>query len=899
MCVSEDGGVWPYAPDGALLAWQTSVGEGVSLAHVWPSGVAALSLDGRTLLLLTRLGEAGGAPSRLVRLPVPSIESGGSPVAPHALALRLPAHTPHGGAEALLAVGVTLLSVVRGPHALFRSRFFAPASHALLPVRRRRGGQGHALRAHRRDGGCAHGCVARGCIPSLLYSPFFIRLWPPPAPPGLVSRGGAARGWFFPARRRFRRAFAHTRSPHQFRRTRFAADVQVSPRPSPGRREVCRARTLTRTTPFSLAPSSHLHSGALVALLTRSGRLLVVSSSDVRTPLSEVSLFPSPLGDGPPPPFCWCGADAVLVAAPDGLTLVGPGGATCVWPTDGEAMCLVPEIDGARALSSTSSRLVRRTPAQLRACVAPASTAPGALLLGACEDFDRGSARGADAIRSLGPSAVASAASDCVAAARDAWGVATQRGLLRAACFGYAHVPPALRASAVAAAAAGRCGDYADAVRTLRLLNALRDPCQGGVPLTAAQYDALPGGGAALIARLTTQKRHFLALRVGDLLGVAPTAALLSWVAAKVAASPSLSDRQLADALLERLSTFQGVPYGRCAAAAKAAGRPKLGALLLEHEGVASTAVPLLALLGEEERALSRAVGCGDAELVVLACLCLASRHGGAGSPALAAPLGRHPPSRQLFATFLRRTDGDALRSFLAGCNDSCGGADALVRSAVARTARAPPSSPPTPRDPGGAIKALDAAAELYASAKRPGSAAAASDAARLLKAQQELGAASVAAAPRGGGGGATDAGAYVGLSAADTLLAALSAGHPKAAAKLRVDLRVSDKHWAYIRARAAASGGEWDALCLLAEEKRLACGVPALVDIALSANAPPHALKRLVARVADAAQRAELATAAGLTREAAAAAAEARDQGSSFSKQAQSLFTQTLARLQ
>jgi hypothetical protein len=50
ICVGDDGAVLPYSVAGELLSWQTSLGsdcaaQGVADAHVWSTGLVALTLS--------------------------------------------------------------------------------------------------------------------------------------------------------------------------------------------------------------------------------------------------------------------------------------------------------------------------------------------------------------------------------------------------------------------------------------------------------------------------------------------------------------------------------------------------------------------------------------------------------------------------------------------------------------------------------------------------------------------------------------------------------------------------------------------------------------------------------------------------------------------------------------
>jgi hypothetical protein len=630
-----------------------------------------------------------------------------------------------------------------------------------------------------------------------------------------------------------------------------------------------------------------------------------VLSPDLRTPLCE---FDARNGGEAPSGMAWCGADAVVLHWPDALLMVGPFGDAVRWPLDAPA-ALVPECDGLRVLTAEAHTLLRRVPEPLARCAGVGSTAPGAMLADALDAFDRGSARADEALRAVGD-ALGDAAADCLAAALHAWEPSQQRALLRAAAFGAAHVPLAARRPAVAAAAGGALGPYADVCRTLRVLNAVRHHATGGIPLTGAQFAALPGGPGGLVGRLLAAHRHLLALRLCDFLGLPPSRVLLHWAAAKMGASLALSDRQLLDVLMDKLRGCPGIPFGDVASEAYRRGRPRLAALLLDYEQRSGEQVPLLTSMGEDDRALAKAVESGDTDLMYLAVFNLYRKQPSFAT--FAECVARRPEARNLFVAYCRRTDRELLKSFLYAAGDAAGTADAILHEALAGLAASPGGAPPSsaeegaasPESAAGGVAALDPlvagklleqAAELYGKCKLDFAAWAVADAARLLKAQLELEYSGSGARPRRPPGAAY---AYLGLSLSETVYRALLEGHAKAAAKLRADFRLSERAWAWLRARAAVARADWDALAALAEEKKPPMGHAALVELALDAGAPKVELVRLIGRVPDAAARAEWFTAAGLMLQAQAAAAEATEASVSYGARAQNLFAQTWGRL-
>eukprot|EP00953_Heterococcus_sp_UTEX-ZZ885_P025814 14004-Heterococcus_DN1.PRE.4 len=81
------------------------------------------------------------------------------------------------------------------------------------------------------------------------------------------------------------------------------------------------------------------------------------------------------------------------------------------------------------------------------------------------------------------------------------------------------------------------------------------------------------------------------------------------------------SDEALCDVIRARLAPHGRVSFAEIARAALAVGRRSLATMLLDLEPLAGDQVPLLLSMGEDERALQRAITSGDCDLVTLALL--------------------------------------------------------------------------------------------------------------------------------------------------------------------------------------------------------------------------------------------------------------------------------------
>ena len=620
-----------------------------------------------------------------------------------------------------------------------------------------------------------------------------------------------------------------------------------------------RGRRFGRVTQLAVAPN-----GLFVAAFSEDGHVRVVSADFAQT-LTDFATRSAAAPDH----VAWCGSDSVVLFWPEALLMVGPAGDWVKYAFD-EAAALAQEPDGCRVLTRGRHELLRRVPDPLRAVFAIGSTAPSALLCDSLESFDRGSAKADEALRLVGPALLA-AVEECISAAGHALDVGSQKQLLRAASYGAALCP--LEARLPHAVFPGMC-------RTVRLLNALRAPQQGGMPLTYSQYCSLPPG--QLLQRLVNGRRFLLAMRVAAFLGEAPHSVLLQWASVKMGASVALSDAALLEALMAKLASAPGLPFSAVAADAYRRGRPRLAALLLDFETRSSEQVPLLTTMGEDDRALVKAIESADTDLVYLAIFNLYRRLR-TDFPAFATAVAAHKPARDLFVAYTRRTDPDLLKSFFFATGDAEGTADAVFSEAVYGPRDEGPLAPAL------AAKLLQQAGELHGKSTAkdaPFAAAAAGEASRLLKAQLELEAEAKAA------------GTYCGLTLADTIARCIAAGNGRAVASLRSDFKMSDRLFAWVRLRAYAAARDWDAVLALAEERKMPLGPLPFVETAFEGKAPKAELARLIARLPEASARVEWFTQAGLMQQAQQAATEASAASSSFTLQATATLRNAVARL-
>ncbi|KAJ4459633.1 putative vacuolar protein sorting-associated protein 16 [Paratrimastix pyriformis] len=205
-----------------------------------------------------------------------------------------------------------------------------------------------------------------------------------------------------------------------------------------------------------------------------------------------------------------------------------------------------------------------------------------------------------------------------------------------------------------------RGGSYYDAAqfvqmcRTLRVLNAVRDPAIG-MPITYPQYKQLTP--PVLLDRLMHRHRHLLAVRICELLGLPTERILIHWACQKVSQTIAAGDSEreaLCAQIYRRFSPCPGISFAEVAKSAYTAGNTPLAIMLLEYELSSSAQVELLLQMEEYPDAIRKAAASGDMQL---------------GPPPALAPLPSPPCPRPLPSPL---PSPPALAPALAPCPRPC-----------------------------------------------------------------------------------------------------------------------------------------------------------------------------------------------------------------------------------
>ncbi|CAN8013878.1 unnamed protein product, partial [Ixodes persulcatus] len=335
-----------------------------------------------------------------------------------------------------------------------------------------------------------------------------------------------------------------------------------------------------------------------IALFLDDGHLWI-GTSDLRSTLCELDTKEK----SRPKQLLWCGQKAV-VGHWGKILLCTISSLLCTYPVD-VPIHLVQEVDGVRLIGNTIHELLQKVPNVVKDVFRIGSMDPGALLLAASVEFEKKSYKADEYLRSIiEENNLELAIQQCIDAAAHEYPSATQKKLLRAACFGKSFIPSM------------NPDGFVNACRTLRVLNAVREHTVG-LPLTYVQLQCLTM--EVLLDRLILRQHYYLALKIAKFLRIPDTEGtsriLAHWACYKVAQMHVPTD-EVARAISQKLESSPGILYSEIARKAVQCGRRDLAVKLLDCEPRASEQVPILIELGKEEHALVKAIDSGDTDLI-------------------------------------------------------------------------------------------------------------------------------------------------------------------------------------------------------------------------------------------------------------------------------------------
>ncbi|CAA6661340.1 unnamed protein product [Spirodela intermedia] len=593
--------------------------------------------------------------------------------------------------------------------------------------------------------------------------------------------------------------------------------------------------------------------GRMLAAFTDDGRLLVITTDFSRIMFEyncETTL--------PPEQMAWCGMDSVLLYWEESLLMVGPHGDPVHYQYD-EPIVLISECDGVRILSNSSMELLQRVPDSTVSIFQIGSTEPAALLYDALEHFDRRSAKADENLRLI-RSSLPEAVEACIDAAGHEYDTSRQRTLLRAASYGQAFCSQFQR------------DHFQEMCKTLRVLNAVRDP-EIGIPLSIQQYKLLTP--SVLIGRLVNAHQHLLALRISEHLNMNPEVVIMHWACAKIAASSASND---ADLLIFCLTSFffqlklcKGISYAAVAAHADNSGRRKLAAMLVDHEPRSSKQRVLklspfkpgssVIKHREDETTFMKASESGDTDLK---------------SPLeFLGMIHAKPLVRDLFITYARCYKHEFLKDFFLSISQlhvsslvGCGLLLLKESWEIGNNLSASKGSGSPLQGP--RIRVIEQAHKLFSETKEHAfESKAAEEHAKLLKVQHELEV-------------STKQAIFVDSSISDTICTCIVLGNHRAATRVKQDFKVSEKRWYWLKSSALATIRDWDALEKFSKEKRppTVSEIPRFQAVCRGVHQRREKAEALkyIPKLTDPREKAEAFDRIGMAREAADAAAEAKD---------------------
>lgn len=524
-----------------------------------------------------------------------------------------------------------------------------------------------------------------------------------------------------------------------------------------------------------------------IALLSDSGKLWI-GSSDIRMKYCEYDAK----SQVKPKQIAWCGTGAVVLLWDMTLEVVSVNGDATSYYLD-SASYLVQETDGVRVIGSISHDLLQKVPLVVAETLGIGSMAPGALLLEASKGFQERNTRANDCL-SMIKNSMEEAVTQCLQAAQHEFRPQTQKMLLRAAVFGKSFIPEI------------NPEPCKKAIFTLRVLNAVRD-YRVGLPLTWNQLEhlTLP----VLLDRLVFRRLFPLALQIASFLKLpesdGASRILAHWACYKVRQPSQKSDEQIAKEINGKLGYTPGISYTDIANRADRAGRKQLAVKLIEYECRAKEQVLVLMRLDEAQTALRRALQSGDTDLIFTVLDHLRQK---LPSGDFLMQIRDFPVAQSLYIRSCRELDTDQLRDILVQEDD-------FYAQALLRIKEAYHSNRADTRQ-----ASLQGAAELFRKAKNDTAIQMTEDQVKLFKWQVKL--------------EDNQQKPYINKSLHDTVHQLIKDGQIKEAEKMRVEFKIPERRYWWLRVLAHAQACHWEELANFSKNKKNPIGFEPFVDACL-----------------------------------------------------------------
>jgi len=337
-------------------------------------------------------------------------------------------------------------------------------------------------------------------------------------------------------------------------------------------------------------------------------------------------------------------------------------------------------------------------------------------------------------------------------------------------------------------------------------------------------------------------------------LGLGKQHALHAWALAKMATMTDIPDSAMVELIHEKMLACPGISYALVAREAHQRGRPRLARALLDYEPCAAQQVPMMKHIGEHDYALTKAIESRDADLVCLTVLDLKAQ---TKFQEFVTLLNEYPQARALFVAFCRRTECETLKSLYCSMGDTLSGAEAMLHQAYSRNSDGCINGDLSEYPVVHSAKCLEQVGMMFDHGKDAFSSKTLNEGAKLFHAQMQL------SMDRNG------MPHVVGTSLCDTLYILIKYNKWKEVQHFRSEFKISDRHFAWIKARSLAEQGNWAALDNLAHERKSPIGFLPFVELCQKYISPRAELAKYITKLPDVAQRAELFAQSGFTREA------------------------------
>eukprot|EP01124_Arcella_intermedia_P027900 TRINITY_DN5562_c0_g1_i1.p1 TRINITY_DN5562_c0_g1~~TRINITY_DN5562_c0_g1_i1.p1 ORF type:complete len:839 (+),score=197.97 TRINITY_DN5562_c0_g1_i1:291-2519(+) len=479
-----------------------------------------------------------------------------------------------------------------------------------------------------------------------------------------------------------------------------------------------------------------------------------------------------------PDEFLWCGEVGVVCnwRINNVLLLVGMTG-DYVKYQDNQPSYLFPECDGLRIYTIDSCEFMFPVPISiLKVFHKHIERNPGATLFSAAQLFKKEKVCVEDTMQELKKGPLLQAIEIIMDAAANEWDVSLQKELLKAVTFGINYLDKATAS----------IERLRETTKSLRVLNAMR---KFGIPLSNIQYKILTP--QVLIDRLIYRSQYVLAHEICQYLGLRTDKVLLRWAKKRVSTfCVGESDEDIAKSIKNRLKNAEGVSFASISLEAYRIGREDLAVMLLDAEPNADDQIPLLVHMRKYEMAIEKAIQSGDTNLIFMALSVFRydTEQGMGNTMDFENLLRRLRPARAIWTQYCKATNLETLIKMY--------GKEKLPIE-VARFQLYQGYYEDNPEETQTRLRLI--ADMLKKSSSNRVEARLTEDELALYKVQLEL---------------EESLGVkFVGSSLTNTLYRAILMGASKRAKKIRADFKVPNKRWWWIKVRALAETGRWEAL--------------------------------------------------------------------------------------